>query len=341
MTHKKHKRLLVIRLSAMGDVALSVPVIESFLEQFPDIEMAMLTRKAFNPFFKDIHNLKIINPSFDKNHKGLFGIYKLSKSIKKEFNPDFVIDIHDVLRTKLLRFFFKTFGVKSTKIDKGRKEKRELVRYENKVLKKLKHTAQRYADCFRNAGFVFNFPDPENSILNEIDNSLPKLKNIGIAPFAKHLQKQYPFDLMKQVIAGLVQNGRQVYIFGGGSNEKEIAERLEIEFPGVISLIGKYSLEEEMEKVSQMDIMITGDSANMHIAALMNTKIVSVWGATHPFAGFTPYAPGHKITYIQNNNLNCRPCSVFGNKPCFKGTLECLHSISPEMIIDACISDSI
>jgi ADP-heptose:LPS heptosyltransferase len=325
----------------MGDVAMSVPVINSFREQYPEVELALLTRKTFNPFFKDTPNLKIINPDFNKQHKGLFGIYKLSKSIKKDFDPNCVIDLHDVLRTKLLRFFFKTSGTKSTKIDKGRKQKRELVRYDNKILKPLKHSTQRYADCFRNAGFEFNFPDPENCILKKDDNPILKIRNIGIAPFAKHLQKQYPLYLLKQVIGGLIQNGRQVYIFGGGNNEKEIAERLVTEFPGLISLIGKYTLEEEMEKVSQMDIMLTGDSANMHIAALMNTKIVSVWGATHPYAGFTPYATANKITYIQNNNLDCRPCSVFGNKPCFKGTLECMHSISPEIIIEACTSDSI
>jgi ADP-heptose:LPS heptosyltransferase len=335
-TQPKYKRLLIIRLSAMGDVAMTVPVIKTFTEQFPDVEIALLTRKAFNPLFITIPKLTIINPDLKGRHKGVFGLYKLFKSLKKDFNPDAVIDLHDVLRSKVLRFFFSGTLTKYFKIDKGRKEKRELIRKENKILKTLMHSTQRYADCFIRAGFNFNFPYPCEESSSKPIKSHSGIVKIGIAPFAKHAQKQYPLELMKQVIKQLILSGREIYIFGGGESEQKQAEELEMEFPGVKSLIGKYTLAEELEFVAKMDVMITMDSANMHMAALTDTKIVSIWGATHPFTGFSPYAPETNIVMIQNDQLDCRPCSVFGNRPCFKENLECMYSVKPENIVEVC-----
>jgi ADP-heptose:LPS heptosyltransferase len=335
-THPKYKRLLIIRLSAMGDVAMTVPVIKTFNEQFPDVEIALLTRKAFNPLFITIPKLTIINPELNGRHKGVFGLYKLFKSLKKDFNPDAVIDLHDVLRSKVLRFFFSGTLTKYFKIDKGRKEKRELIRKENKILKPLKHSTQRYADCFINAGFNFNFPYPSKATKwgAKIDNS--GIFKIGIAPYAKHFQKQYPLELMKKVIEQLTRSGPEIYIFGGGESEQKQAEELEKEFQGLTSLVGKFTLVEEIERVGQMDVMLTMDSANMHMAAMSGTRIVSIWGATHPFTGFSPYAPETNIVLIQNEKLDCRPCSVFGNRPCYKGTLECMYSVRPESVVEAC-----
>ncbi len=334
-------KILIVRLSAMGDVALSVPVIQSLSEQYLDDEIFILTRKVFNPFFKGIKNLTLISPDLKGKHKSILGLIKLFNEIKKEYKPDVIIDLHNVLRSKILRLFFKLSNVKSYKIDKGRKEKKLLTKEKNKNLKKLKHTTQSYIDTFSKAGIHINLTYTALPGKFEMSSNIESLlqsssKKIGIAPFAMHEQKQYPIDKMKGVINSLVSKKYEIFIFGGGKQEQEIAKSISAGSDNIHSVIGKFSLEEEIALISKLDLMISMDSANMHIAALTGIDIVSIWGATHPFAGFTPFINDEKSHIIQNESLDCRPCSVYGNKVCYKGTLECMNSILPEEIVKHC-----
>ena len=336
-------KILIIRLSAMGDVALTIPVVEAFSKIYANAEIFMLTNKLFNPFFSEINNLILINPELKSKHKGFIGLFKLYKEIKKEYSIDVVIDLHDVLRSKVLRFFFTLSGVKTYKIEKGRVKKKLLVKQKRKVLKQLKHSTQRYKDVFEDAGFYFNINKKTDQKKKQLPNkfrfsSLENVKKIGIAPFAMHKQKQYIYSKMLQVVELLNEREYEIFIFGGGNSEKQKASIIENNFENVTSLIGKFKLEEEIAIISNLDLMITMDSSNMHIAALMGVKIVSIWGATHPYAGFTPFISDEKSFIIQNDNLSCRPCSVFGNKECFKGTLECFETIQVDEIIKTCES---
>ena len=97
----------------------------------------------------------------------------------------------------------------------------------------------------------------------------------------------------------------------------------------------KYILEQKPRSLvlmSHLDVMISMDSANMHFASLVNTPVVSIWGATHPYAGFMGW--GQKPHNAVQIDLACRPCSIFGNKPCLRGDLACLRTISPEMVYE-------
>jgi len=330
--------VLIIRLSAMGDVAISIPVIKTVCEKYPDTDFFMLTNKLFNPFFKNIQNITLINPELKGKHHGFLGLYKLYKEIKREFEIDLVIDLHDVIRSKVIRNFFKFSGAKTYKIDKGRDEKQLLTRKVNKILKQLKHSAERYMDVFIDAGFKFKINKNLVSRIEQLPSNFKfylETKKIGIAPFAMHKQKQYPIEKVEKLIDLLNNKKYEIFILGGGSNEKKIAELIQNKFENVSSLIGKYSLEEEIEIISNLNLMISMDSSNMHIAALTGIKIVSIWGATHPFAGFIPFISDNKSFIVQNENLSCRPCSVYGNKECYKGTLECFD-IKPIDIFNVC-----
>jgi ADP-heptose:LPS heptosyltransferase len=319
----------------MGDVAMSAHVLRAVTEQYPDNEYIFLTGRLFRPFFRDIKHLDFVHPDLNDRHKGISGIFKLYKEIKKEYKPDLVIDIHNVIRSKLLRFLFRLSSVKSYTIEKGRREKRKLISKKNKKRVLLKHTVQRYADTFLKANLKVKV---ELNELNKNKQSKEKKGSaeitIGIAPFAKHLQKQYPIDMMKELIQLLNERKYMIYIFGGGKKEKEFAEDIEKKYKYVNSVIGKRSFEEEIDLISTLDLMITMDSGNMHIAALTGIKILSIWGATHPYAGFTPYISDKKSFIVQKENLECRPCSVFGNKKCFKGTIECLTEIKPKQLLN-------
>jgi len=334
-------KILIIRLSAMGDVAMSVSVLSALSTQHAEHDIYLITNKLYNPFFSNISNLTILNPDLKGKHKGIKGLYFYYKELKKEINPDIFIDIHDILRTKIIRFFFQLNGVKTVKIDKGRKEKKQLTRKKNKLLKPLKHTTERYIETFLKADILIH-NQPRTIIeyhinTSEISNLLQgSEKKIGIAPFAKHIQKQYPINKTEELIQKLVKDNYKIFLFGGGKEEKQIAEKISKEIPNVTSLIGKFSLKDEIAFIDKLDVMITPDSGNMHIAALTSVRIISIWGATHPYAGFTPNVPENNLYIIQNNNLSCRPCSIFGNKKCYKNTLECLTSIEPEEIFQVC-----
>lgn len=333
--------LLVIRLSAMGDVALSVPVIEAMLEQHKNAEIYLMTNKLYNVFFPKNTHLHFINPDIKGKHKGIKGLFTLFRETKKEISPYAVIDIHNVLRTKILRFFFALSGIKSFKINKGRREKRKLTRKKNKVLIPLKHTSERYADTFKDAGFPVKLNNDKKKEPKIVSNKIKELikgkeKKIGIAPFAKHIQKQYPIEKTKELIKKLNDNNFHVFLFGGGEKEKTIAENIASQYQNTISVIGKLLMKEEIEIIDNLDLMISPDSGNMHIAALTSTKIISIWGSTHPFAGFTPFVSPENHYIIQNNEMNCRPCSVFGNKTCYKNSLECLKSIDVDEIYNVC-----
>jgi ADP-heptose:LPS heptosyltransferase len=225
-------KLLVIRLSAMGDVALSVPVIKAMSEQHKNVEIKLVTNKLYNVFFTKIENIQFINPDLKGKHKGIIGLFKLQKEIKKDFSPDAIIDIHNVLRSKILRFFFRLSGINSVKIIKGRKEKRKLTRKRNKNLIPLKQTTDRYAETFIKAGFPLVLSHSENNGFDNSNEEITKLihdktKKIGIAPFAKHPQKQYPLEKTEALIKKLSENNFHIFLFGGGKKEKITAKNLE------------------------------------------------------------------------------------------------------------------
>jgi len=331
---KPPKHILVIRLSAMGDVAMAVPVLRAFSQQYPDVKLTVLTRAFFTPFFRDLPNVYVFAADVKGTHKGVFGLYKLSQELKK-FNIDAIADLHNVLRSKILKFFL--FGVKCIQIDKGRAEKKALTTGEKFI--QLKTTHQRYADVFEKLGYKLDLSNPsfsDQSILNDKTLAIignDTLKWIGIAPFAAHESKMYPLDLMKEVVAKLSEK-HKVLLFGGGQHEIDLLNSFEIEFDNTINLAGKLSLDEELDVISKLDIMLSMDSGNSHLAAMLGKKVITIWGVTHPFAGFAPFnQPSDYMLLADRSKYSKIPTSIYGNKyP--ENYREASRSISPKSIID-------
>jgi len=335
----KPKHILIIRLSAMGDVAMTVPVLQQLLQQNPDVQITVLTQKILAPLFEPLERTMIYHVETRGKHKGLIGLYKLFRELKKHYQIDGAADLHNVLRSKVITFLFKTTGIKTATVDKGRKEKKQLTDKENKQLVQLKTSFQRYADVFISLGLpltLITFQQPFSK------QSLPAAavpffsttrKNICISPFAKHNEKMYPLAKMKGIIKRLsLQNNLQLFLLGGGKDEIFILKEWEKEFPEVINLAGKFSFSEELAIIGNMDMMISMDSANMHLASLFGVPVVSIWGATHPFAGF--YGWGQPAKNAVQIDLYCRPCSVFGNKPCYRGDHACMQQLPEESVIE-------
>lgn len=326
------RTFLAIRLSAMGDVALTAPILEAALAAQPDLRIVLLTRAAFAPIFQGIERLELFAPDLKGQHKGLGGLFRLYRQLQKRYAFEGILDLHDVLRSRMLSFFFRLSGQKIYRIDKGRRAKKALTRRENKLRQQLPHSSQRYADVLQEAGL--KAPFQQRPFLHYAAADLPKLptgkKAVGIAPFAQHAQKRYPLSQMRQVLEALEAAPLHCYVFGGKA-EAAAAEKLCAGLPHCSILIGQLALQQELAFIGQLDLMLCMDSANMHFARLVGTPVLSIWGATHPQLGFGPLRQDEPkgILQIPIEELPCRPCSVFGNKDCHRGDLACLRRIQP------------
>jgi ADP-heptose:LPS heptosyltransferase len=328
--------IVVFRFSALGDVAMTVPVIKLVLQQYPQLQVTYVSTGFVQPLFADIERLSFIPADLKGRHKGVNGLFRLYKTIRNEQTVNAIADLHNVVRTKIIRGFFSFSGFKKAVIDKGRREKAALTRIKNKDFHPLKSTFERYAEVFAKLGFPVSLDSQSHASRLTSHQKNPGTKyRIGIAPFAKHLQKQYPPDKMKEVVRLLnADNDKEIIFFGGKEDVAEL-EVLENEFSNAISHAGKHSLEEELRTMSSLDLMVSMDSANMHLASLVNTPVVSIWGGTHPYAGFYGWQqdPANAVQV----DLYCRPCSVFGKRPCYRKDWACLNSINPVMVYDRII----
>ncbi len=335
----KSEHILVIRLSALGDVALTIPVLLQLLQQNPQIQITVLTQEKFAPLFESLERIKVYPVEVKGRHQGVFGLFKLFLKLKKQYKFDAIADLHNVLRSKVISFLFKISGTHSATIDKGRREKKSLTSRRNKKLYQLKTSFQRYADVFNLLGFGLTLnpsitPLPKIQLPEAaIPYFSPGKKNICIAPFARHPEKMYPLSKMKDIIKQLLEtSGASLFLLGGGYEEISILKAWEKEYPFIINLAGQFSLREELAIISNFDLMISMDSANMHLASLYAVPVISIWGATHPFAGF--YGWGQLPENSIQTDLYCRPCSVFGNKPCYRGDHACMQLLPEEKIVE-------
>lgn len=334
------QHILVLRFSAMGDVALVLPVLKRVLALNPNVQISIATQAKFCFLFEGVERCTALPVNLQKEYKGIGGLLRLKKHLSfKKF--DFIVDVHDVLRTRFLRYLFKS-GSRIITFTKGRNEK-------NKYLARksgdyLMHTTQRYLDAFAKAGLhidnQFSYPcfEPTMEIQNVADTFFNKYKSkrqVGFAPFAAHATKTLPSEKIEEVLNGL-SNLRDITVFVfAGPEHQEIIEKLVSKFS--IKLINTYELRlpEQLALMKHLDKMIAVDSANMHFAALQGVEVISIWGATVPEFGFGPLpSANHQI--IENKNLSCRPCSVYGKKDCTntKCYLECMKSLDLGSLIE-------
>ena len=225
----------------------------------------------------------------------------------------------------MVNSIFKRHRYSVYKINKGKAEKEKLTNIWDLDKKPLKRTVERYADVFRKMGFSLE-------LSHQYRSSVADKKGIGFAPFAQHKGKMMPLEKSYE-LARLLAKTHKLYFFGGGKAEDDILKNWESQIPNTLSLSGKLTLKEELQKISELETMISMDSANMHLASLMGTRCVSVWGSTHYYAGFLGYGQSEDdIVHVKD--LSCRPCSVFGDKECFRGDYACLNEINIQKILD-------
>lgn len=341
----KTEHILIIRFSAMGDVAMTVPVIYSLATQYPALRITVLSRPFSRPFFENLApNIGFMEADIKGEYKGVKGLNALFRRlVAKQFTA--IADLHSVLRSDYLRMRFKLGNFKVAHIDKHRKGKRKLIATNGKQLVQQPSSFKNYADVFAELGYPINMDF--SSIYPQGGGNLSLLPGsitvdtsetplwIGIAPFAAHEGKIYPIQLMEKVIQKLINTYPhcKIFLFGGGAKETQVLNGWAETYQQVINASSNLAgLSQELILMSHLKVMISMDSANMHLASLVATPVVSVWGATHPYAGFMGWKqdPDNAVQI----ELPCRPCSIYGNKPCMRGDYACLKNIAPDSIVE-------
>jgi len=312
---KANHHILVIRFSSLGDVAITVPVLTALQNAHPNCKITVLTKPAFASLFSHLEGVSLKSIDLKREFRGLFGLWKLARYISA-LDINGVADLHNVLRTKILKVLLPT--MRWVVVDKGRQAKQQLI--SGQVFKPLKPTVERYADVFRALGYELSLENPNFLPPLERTNALENiLKNqakpfIGIAPFAAHKSKTYPFQKMKSIIDHISKD-HSVFLFGGRGQEQQLLERLAQSKANVISVAGRFSMAEELTLMSALKVMVAMDSGNAHMAAMMGTSVITIWGVTHPYAGFKPYnQPLENCLLPDREQFPKIPTSVYGNR---------------------------
>ncbi|PZR21293.1 MAG: ADP-heptose--LPS heptosyltransferase RfaF [Flavobacterium psychrophilum] len=323
----------------MGDVAMTVPLLRALIAQYPNVKVTVLTRVFFAPFFDGIPNVSVYPADVAGKHKGFFGLLKLFRELKK-LNIDAVADLHNVLRSKIVTKLFSLRGKPTATTDKAREEKKALTRAENKIFRQLTPIVKRHLDTFKKLGFPVDlsnpvFPDKQPLATEVLSIAGTKSgKWIGIAPFAQHQGKVYPQDLMQEVIDRLAENPNYtLFLFGGGAAETAQLEAFAKGRKNITVTAGKLKLAQELNLISHLDLMLSMDSGNAHMAAMLGVKVITLWGATHPYAGFAPFGqPADYTLTSDREKYPLLPTSIYGNK-IVEGYEDAMRTILPETVV--------
>ena len=300
-------RLLVVRLSALGDVAILEPVLRQRALANRDVLFIVAGPPRLEPLFRDIGNVQYVPTEKRQRPREL---YRQLSALR----PDSVADMHHVLRVIGMDWLFRLHGVRVCCI--------------------RKHTVrsipswQRYDRVLARCGLKGQVSEGDYW---RAKASAGRPRKVGVAPFAQHEGKVWPLDKMERLVAMLSERGYMVLLFGSAT-EAPLLDTWAEKYEGVESLAGKCGFEEELEGIAALDVMVSMDSANMHFASCRGVPVVSIWGATHPCRGF--YGWRQDPSWAVQKETGCRPCSKYGNKPCRYGDYPCLAGIEPIEVME-------
>lgn len=322
-------RLLILRFSALGDVAMTIPAIYSLARQNPDLHIDVATTPFFARLFIGApENVAVHGFDLKKEYKGSAGMLRLLKRLRA-LKPSMVADLHNVLRTWIIDNRFRMAGIPVIMVDKMRAARKDVLRNH----KAAPSFIDRYIDVFRRLGLsvTLDMTPPLKDAVGDVPMEVTH-PAVGIAPFARYYNKTYPSSSMQQVIRLLTDAGVNVYLFGGRGEEADRLGAWSIGNPRCRCVAGEFPIEKELALMGAMDAIVSMDSANHHLASLVGTPVVSLWGSTTPACGFSGF--GQSPDNALFAGLDCQPCSIAGTPECPRGTLECFALLQPAAVAD-------
>jgi len=332
--------ILIFRLSALGDVAMALPAIYSVACSYPEHHFTMITSEfTARLFINPPSNLKVIGISKTES-KGISGTWKLLQ-LTRRLQPDAVADLHNVLRSWFVSTYFRLKCKPVVMLDKMRGERRAILHDHSQAATPF---IRRYFEVFERLGlpskepFTTLFP----SKLPPLPTDIPVKGTeqwIGIAPFARYRSKTYDLTLMREVVERLASRSlSRIFLFGARGKEEKILQEWAAMNTNVFVVAGRLQLEEELALMAHIDTMVTMDSANMHMASLVGTRVVSLWCGTTPSCGFLGY--GQSDSDALSAGLSCQPCTIAGSDRCPLRHMQCTRAISTSKVISKVLQES-
>lgn len=315
-----------------------IPVLTTALKTYPELRITVVTKNFNKPLFQGIERLHIQIADVYGGHKGVFGLYRLAKTLKKQ-EITTVADMHQVLRSKLLRGFLWTMGCKLAVINKGRSKKRALTKATGKTWEPLITTHSRYADVLAKLGYPIDLNQYEPLKRQRIPKPALQLvgdwkgKLLGIAPFAAFPAKTYGMQQMRKVLDRINAQGNiKAFLFGAPSERERLSE-LASGLNMVTPLAGVLDFKKELAFISNLDLMMAMDSGNGHLAANYGVPVLTLWGVTHPYLGFAPFGQGSENWLTPDLKKYSKiPTSVYGkNNP--EGYDEAINTIPAAQVV--------
>lgn len=308
-------KVLVIRLSSIGDIVLTSPVVRC-LKQQTDCTLHFLTKKCYNTLVAN-------NPYIDKVI--LFdGDIKTTVSELKAENYDFIVDLHNNTRSHIIRRRLRKPGASFNKLDF---KKFLITKFKINLLPKV-HVVDRYFGAVKKLG-VENDGRGLDYFIDEKEKMPTGLElsehYFVFAIGGQHKTKIVPTDIIVQICNSMRTN--KIYIIGGKEDRVE-GSKIILRCSNVFNLTDRLTINQSAQVIRNADRVFTGDTGMMHIAAAFKKDITSFWGNTIPEFGMYPYYPVDfkgKSEIVENKNLKCRPCSKLGYEHCPKGHFMCMR----------------
>lgn len=312
-------KILIIRLSSLGDILLTTPVIRAINKEYPNSQIDFVVKKQYSSSLR-------YNP-----HISTLYIYEKekAKSIKDQIRKvkyDFVIDLQNNLRSCALTF---GLGTEVKRFKKPTFKKLLLVWTKINLLKKIEAIPIRYAKItalqLDDKGLDLFIPENINSKL------AAGKKYIGICPGAKHFTKRWPEEYFVE-LGNKISNQNYTIVIFGGKDDRELCEAISSKIKNSINLCNNDDLLQTAIDMKQCQHIICNDSGLMHTATAVGTPITAIFGSTVREFGFIPYLSGNSI--LENNSLSCRPCSHIGRSSCPQTHFKCMKEIKPNTVFD-------
>lgn len=324
---------LILRLSTLGNVAMTVPVIASAGGMQPQDRFVVVAKKPLGAMFHGLENVVY----HEVTATGAWRILRLWRALQR-YGIDCVVDLQDVAQTHLLRFLFRLQGKRIVSIHYGRWQKRRLLLRGAVRSRALPTEFDRYADALQRAGVQTDSRFTAIAVNHAAQQAVQAHfgtktgRWIGIAPFAKSKSNMLPYRVTKEIIERLsAMPDTSLYLFGAGKIECEMLRQWASVFPHTTAVAGLLPLEQELELMRSLDCMICMDSANQHLSSLVGLRAVSVWCATHPKMGFMGWKQRAEDC-IQREDIACRPCTCHGRNGCWYRNYACKEITAEEII---------
>jgi heptosyltransferase-2 len=330
------KKILVIRLSSLGDVILTTPLLKVLKQNYPQSKIDYLVKHEYSDVLKNNPNTdNLITCDDDINFSGLT---KLKKQIKSN-KYDLIIDAHNNLRTFYLQLFLNS---KKIKFKKFSIRKFLLVRFKINLMKDFPSVSQRYCEILKPLGIsapaVLHEIFPDESSKQKVDLLFKELnlskdkKIICIIPSSKHFTKTYPEEKYCELI-NKFDAARYSFILIGKETDKINIDKIKSKTgSNVYDLCDKLNVLETAELMKNCWLVISGDTGPMHIAEAVNAPLIMLAGSSVKEFGF--YPKNKNSIVLENNTLKCRPCSHIGKSSCPEGHFKCMSEIKPDQIFE-------